>query len=77
MDERSVYMEDLITLIKDGEIIEDYSNSKPCPSALIMGILNEQCCHAVVGICRNHLRIITVYWPDEDEWIKGRTRKLN
>jgi hypothetical protein len=77
MDERNVSMDDLITLIKDGEIIEDYSNSKPCPSALIMGMLDRQCCHAVVGICKNHLRIVTVYWPGEDEWINGRQRKAN
>ena len=77
MDERNFSMNDLITLIKEGEIIEDYSDSKPCPSALIMGMLGGQYCHAVVGICKNHLRIVTVYWPGEDEWIKGRQRKAN
>jgi len=59
MDERCIPTDDLITLIKHGEIIEDYSDSKPCPSALIMGKICEECCHAVVGICKNHLRIIT------------------
>ncbi len=77
MDERNIPMDDLITLIKDGEIIEDYQDSKPCPSAPIMGVLGGQCCHAVVAICRNHLRIVTVYWPGDDKWIDGKKRKAN
>ena len=77
MDQRGISTEDIITLIMNGEIIENYTDSKPCPSALIMGTVAGCYCHAVVALCRNHLRIITVYWPGEDEWIDARKRKSN
>ena len=77
MDERDISTEDLVTLIMGGEIIENYSDSKPCPSALVMGTVAGRYCHAVVAVCRNHLRIVTVYWPGEDKWIDFRMRKAN
>ena len=77
MDERGIFTEDLVNLISQGEIIEEYPDSRPCPSALIMGIIAVKHCHAVIALCKNHLRIITVYWPDEDKWIRNRMRKAN
>jgi len=56
-------------ILLDGCIIEDYPDSKPCPSALIAGIAGWRHCHAVVALCENHLRIVTVYWPEDEEWI--------
>jgi hypothetical protein len=61
MDERGIFTEDLVNLISQGEIIEEYPDSRPCPSALIMGIIAGKHCHAVIALCKNHLRIITVY----------------
>lgn len=77
MDERGVSSADLITFIMNGDIIEEYSDSEPCPSALILGIVAGYYCHAVVALCKNHARIITVYWPDDEKWIDYRTRKSN
>jgi hypothetical protein len=75
MDERGISTDDLVNLILDGSIIEDYPDSKPCPSALITGIVGLRYCHAVVALCKNHLRIITVYWPEDGEWINQITRR--
>jgi len=77
MDERGVSSADLITFIMDGDIIEEYPDSEPCPSALILGTVACCHCHAVVALCKNHARIITVYWPDEEKWIDHKTRKSN
>ncbi|MDD4447384.1 MAG: DUF4258 domain-containing protein [Methanothrix sp.] len=71
MDERG------ISTVLDGCIIEDYPDNKPCPSALITGIANWRCCHAVVALCENHLRIVTVYWPEDEKWIDHKTRRKN
>ena len=60
----------------DGRIIEDYPDSKPCPSALIAGIAGWRCCHAVVALCENHLRIVTVYWPEDGKWTNHMTRRM-
>jgi len=77
MDQRGISTEDLANLIMNGDIIEAYPDSKPCPSALISGFVAGCNCHAVVGICKNHLRVITVYWPGEDKWIDHRMRRAN
>jgi len=77
MDERGVSSADLITFIMNGDIIEEYPDSEPCPSALILGTVVDCHCHAVVALCKNHARIITVYWPDEEKWIDHKTRKSN
>jgi hypothetical protein len=77
MDERGVSSADLITLIMNGDIIEEYPDSEPCPSALILGTVADCHCHAVVALCKNHARIITVYWSDEEKWIDHKTRKSN
>ena len=62
MDERGIYNDDLVNLILDRSIIEDYPESKPCPSALISYAITT-------------LRIITVYWPEGNEWIDHTTRR--
>ena len=61
MDERGVSSADLITFIMHGDIIEEYPDSEPRPSALILGTVAGCNCHAVVVLCKNHARIITVY----------------
>lgn len=75
MDERGISTDELINLILKGRIIEEYPDSKPCPSALIAGIAGERCCHAVVALCENHVRIVTVYWPEDGKWINQIMRK--
>ena len=77
MDERGISTEDLVNLILDGSIIEGYPDSRPCPSALIAGRAGRRCCHAVVALCENHLRIITVYWPEDGEWKDNMTRRMS
>jgi len=77
MDERGVSSADLITYIMNGDIIEKYPDSEPCPSALIMGIVADCHGHVVVALCKNHVRIITVYWPGEEKWIDYKTRRSN
>jgi hypothetical protein len=77
MDERGISTEDLVNLILDGSIIENYPDSRPCPSALIAGRAGLRYCHAVVALCENHLRIITVYWPEDGEWKDNMTRRMS
>jgi hypothetical protein len=77
MEERGVSKADVITLIMNGDIIEEYPDSSPCPSALMVGTVDCYYCHAVVALCKTHVRIVTVYWPDDDEWIDHRQRKSN
>jgi len=75
MDERCISTDDIVDLILNGRIIEDYPGSKPCPSALVAGNAGGTCYHAVVALCKNHLRIITVYRPEDGEWTRNMTRR--
>jgi hypothetical protein len=75
MFERGIDSDAVINLILNGEIIEEYPEGTPCPSALIFGLAEGQACHVVVALCRDRVKIVTVYWPDEDEWADPRTRK--
>ena len=75
MFERDVSTDDLIALISSGEIIETYPDDEPCPSVLIMGFIEEIVYHTVIAICTDHIRVITVYIPEENKWIEYRRRR--
>jgi len=75
MFERGVSADDLITLITKGEIIEEYLDDYRCPAVLILGQVSEIPHHVVVAVCKDCLIIVTVYVPDDDEWIESRWRR--
>jgi len=75
MFERNVSTDDLIAVISSGEIIEEYPEDEPCPSVLIMGSINIVAYHTVIAVCTDHIRVITVYIPEEDKWIEYRKRR--
>jgi hypothetical protein len=75
MRERSIQYEDIITAIKNGEIIEDYPEAYPFPACLILAA-NPYTLHVVCGLGNDKLHIITVYKPDKNEWTSDfRKRK--
>ncbi len=72
--ERGFSADNLVNLIMNGDIIEEYLDDFPCPSVLLCGFI-PWACHVVVGICKDQLRVITVYLPNDDEWIDNKVRK--
>ncbi len=75
MFERGVSADDLISLITNGEIIEKYHDDYRCPAVLMLGQTRGVPHHLVVAICKDRLVIVTVYLPNEDEWVNNRRRK--
>jgi hypothetical protein len=75
MFKRNISTDEIKATILTGEIIEEYENDDPCPSALILGYSGNASYHIVVALCIDHIRIITVYKPDENLWIENRFRK--
>ncbi|MCC7566344.1 MAG: DUF4258 domain-containing protein [Methanomicrobiaceae archaeon] len=73
MFERNIRTDDIIGIITDGEVIEEYHDDEPCPSLLILGFIGEKAYHAV-AICDDHVRLITTYAPSEEKWTNVRTR---
>jgi hypothetical protein len=75
MFQRNVSTDDIKEIVIKGEIIEGYIDDEPCPSALMLGFLGNIPYHVVVAECEDHVRIVTVYIPEEDKWIKYRIRR--
>jgi hypothetical protein len=75
MFDRNISTDDLITIISSCEIIEEYADDEPCPSVLIVGFIATVAYHTVIAVCTDHIRVITVYIPEEDKWIEYRRRR--
>ena len=75
MFQRNISTDDIKEIIEKGEIIEEYVDDVPCPSALMLGFRWSFPYHVVVAECKDHVRIITVYKPEKDKWIDYRIRR--
>jgi hypothetical protein len=75
MAERGISTEGLISLIINGELIEDYPDDFPYPSALILGYNEGMPIHVVAAKGRDLLKIVTVYRVEEEKWLNHRIRK--
>lgn len=76
--ERNLCREHVVRAILEGELIEDYPDAYPLPSALILHTTPQQSVHAVVAWDEPDRRVyvITVYIPDAGRFGDDyRTRK--
>jgi hypothetical protein len=67
MHERGIKYDEIIAVIKSGEIIEDYPDAFPCPACLILSAVPYPL-HVVCGLGHDKLFIITAYKPTTEEW---------
>ena len=78
VEERIITHANIRAIINKGEIIEQYPDNEPNPSALIHGYTEEnKPLHIVVGIGDDgYLILITAYFPTLDRWENDyKTRK--
>ncbi|MEE8338132.1 MAG: DUF4258 domain-containing protein [Dehalococcoidia bacterium] len=69
---------DVRHVLETGEVVEDYPDSWPYPSRLVLGHANERPLHVVAAYREDtdELIVITVYEPDPARWEPGfRQRK--
>jgi hypothetical protein len=66
MLERGITRHAVTTILRTGEVIEEYPSDHPFPSALVFGMDDGQPLHAVVAFdpARGVLFVITAYRPD-------------
>lgn len=76
MFERNITTNEILAVLRNGEIIEEYPDDDPCPSFLVFGLSRTTPVHIVLAVCEDHLRIITVYIPDESLWIQYKKRRF-
>lgn len=77
LEQRGIFLSEIINCIMTGEIIEQYPDDYPYPSCLTLGNLNtKKPLHVVVGTNGNQLWIITAYYPSSEKWCNDlKTRK--
>lgn len=69
LEQRGIQVDDVLSCIMNGEIIEDYPDDYPFPSCLILGLsIKHQYLHAVIGSNMETLWIVTAYYPDPEKW---------
>ena len=77
--ERGFAIAAVLTAIRTGEVIEDYSAERPRPTALVLGKIAGRVLHAVVALdaAAEEAYIITLYEPDDTRFEPPdfRTRK--
>ncbi len=68
MAQRGISVEDVRQVLDNGEVIEDYPNDFPYPSALVLGWIGERAMHVVTATTPAEKIVITVYEPNPVRW---------
>ena len=69
LQERDISTDDIKECIEKGEIIEDYPDDFPSPSALVFGhTVAGRVLHVVVGTDDEYIYIVTAYYPTTDKF---------
>jgi hypothetical protein len=56
-------------IVADAEIVFEYPDDKPFPSALLLGFHAKQAIHTVVAHSEEgDCHLVTIYWPDPAIW---------
>jgi hypothetical protein len=67
--QRNISIDDVVTVLSNGEIIEQYPADYPFPSCLVSGSTTAgKYLHVVCGSDGAELWLITTYFPDPAEW---------
>ena len=76
MRRRGLTLDDIENAILNGEIIEQDKKAKPFPKCIFWGftLLKGESIHVVCSLVPDS-RVVTVYFPDEDKWSRGRFRR--
>ena len=70
MFQRGINPNTATKIIAEAEIIVEYPDDQPFPSALLLGYYGKQPIHAVVARepATGDCHLVTIYWPDLTIW---------
>jgi len=69
MFQRSIPPDDVVQCIRTGEVVANYSDDLPYPSALILSFVNAAPLHVVVAQDeKGNCYVVTVYHPEPALW---------
>ena len=69
---RDIDVDDVLEVLLQSKIIEDYPDNYPFPSCLMMGRAKDRALHVDLANTTDDLKIISAYWPDERKLEKYR-----
>lgn len=78
MIEREIGGDEIVNVVKTGEVIFAYPDDSPLPSVLMFGMAGNRPLHVALAVDENNgkCHIITVYEPDPAKWHEDfKTRK--
>ena len=77
MFERAVSIRKVLSVVRTGELIEDYTLEMSKPGRLLLGFQGKRPIHVVTSQDSETgvTTIVTVYIPDPDQWKKDFTRR--
>jgi hypothetical protein len=77
MYERAISTAEVCDVLADGATIEDYPADQPYPSRLVLGWCRARPIHVVVADneAENEMIVITVYEPDQVQWVREFRRR--
>ena len=72
MFHRGIAKQNVIQVVKKGEIIIDYPNDQPYPSCLMLGFVGNKPIHVVFAFDQDTKTgiVVTAYTPDPQLWAK-------
>ena len=70
MFEREISDQEVLKVIREGEVIEEYPNDEPYPSMLILGFVNDRPIHVVLAVNEEESMgiVVTAYQPAPSLW---------
>jgi len=76
MDQRGIFVDDVLFTIMNGIVIEDYPEDKPYPSCLVLcSNVNGRPIHVVVSTDDTMIFLITAYVPNPEKWNEDFTKR--
>ena len=78
MFERRITVEDVRSVVNDGEMIQNYPDDRPYPSRLVLGWRGLRPIHVVIAEDSetDTLIVVTAYEPDPIQWDAEFKRKV-
>ena len=76
LDERAIGLAEVEAVLLEGEVVEQYPDDRPFPSALLSSSTSSgRTLFVVCALGEGHAHVITAHWLDPARWLDPRTRR--
>ena len=75
MGQREISDVEMMAVVSEGEMIEEYPDAKPFPKALFMKQTRGEPLYVSCAFDGEYAYVVTVHWYDPNVWVDPRTRR--